>query len=80
MLTNEIGTETVMMSIDEGKYFGLNKTGNYIWKILDQPLSFGELCSILVAKFNLTEQQCEEDVVPFIEELTKENILKVQIQ
>lgn len=80
ILTNEIGTETVMMSIDEGRYYGLNKTGNYIWRILEKPLSFGDLCANVAAEFNLTERQCKEDVEPFIEELTKEKILKVRIQ
>jgi hypothetical protein len=78
ILANEIGHETVMMSIKEGKYFGMNKTGSYIWKVLEKPLTFAELCSKLVKDFNISKEECVNDVQPFIEEMTKEKIILIQ--
>lgn len=78
ILANEIGSETVMMSIQEGKYFGMNKTGSYIWKQLEQPLAFDRLCENIISDFNISRVQCEEEIVPFIEEMTKEKIIDIQ--
>lgn len=78
ILANEVGNDTVMMSIDKGKYYGTNKTGSYIWKVLEQPMTFGDLCSQLAADFNITEDKCAAEVVPFIEQLSNESIIEVR--
>lgn len=78
ILANAIGTETVMMSIEAGRYYGTNKTGAYIWKLLENPLSFGELCDKLSEDFNIAREQCEVEIGPFMEDLLKENIILVQ--
>jgi hypothetical protein len=78
ILANSIGNETVMMSVEAGKYFGTNKTGSYIWKLLENPLSFGELCDKISEDFNISREQSITDVKPYIEELSKENIILLQ--
>lgn len=78
ILANEIGAETVMMSIEQGKYYGTNKTGSYIWKVLETPMTFGALCARLAADFSISEEKCAQEVKPFIEEMQKENIIAIQ--
>ena len=78
ILANEVGNDTVMMSIEKGKYYGTNKTGSYIWKILDIPMTFGDLCSRLAADFNITTAKCAEDMLPFIEQMEKEGIIDLK--
>lgn len=77
LLANEIGAETVMMSIEDGKYYGMNKTGSYIWKQLSSPITFNELCNKLSACFDIPREKCKEETHPFIEEMVKENIILV---
>lgn len=77
ILANTIGSETVMMSIELGRYFGTNKTGSYIWKLLEKPLTFSELCDTLASDFNIPKEQCVKEITPFIEELSKEKIIFV---
>lgn len=77
ILANEIGSETVMMSIQQGKYFGMNKTGSYIWKQLAEPITFGELCDKIVGDFNMSKAQCENEVTPFVIDMCKEQIINI---
>lgn len=77
IIANAIGKETVMMSINAGRYYGTNNTGSYIWKVLENPLTFSQLCDILAADFKITKEQCINEITPFIEELSKENIILV---
>ncbi len=75
ILANSIGSETVMMSIEAGRYFGTNKTGSYIWGLLESPLTYEALCDRIVTDFSITKEQCEADVKPYIEKLSEENII-----
>jgi hypothetical protein len=78
ILANELGRETVMMSIERARYYGMNKTGSYIWKLLETPLSFEEICSKLMTEFKIPEIQCLEEVSPFVEEMVKEQIILIK--
>ena len=53
VLDTDIDNETVMMDIDQGRYFGLNKTGTRIWALLAEPIVIGDLCDQLTAEFNV---------------------------
>lgn len=78
ILANDLGAETVMMSLEQGKYYGTNKTGSHIWKMLELPVTFGALCSKLAVDFSISEEQCAEEIKPFIEQMQKENIISIQ--
>lgn len=78
ILANLVGDEVVMMDMGKGKYFGVNKTGSYIWQLLEQPATIGELCDRLVADFGISKEQCTNELKPFIEQMQKENIIITQ--
>ena len=75
LLTSEVGDDLVMMSIQDGKYFAMNRTGSYIWNILENQMPYNELCEKLSTTFQIPISQCLEDVDPFIEELIRERII-----
>ncbi len=75
ILVNEVDGETVMMSIENGTYYGMNPTGNYIWKLLEQEKSLADLLDGIAKTFSLDAAQCEKEVLPFIEKMLEENIL-----
>ena len=43
VITAEVDGEVVMMSIEQGQYFGLDDIGSDIWKRLEQPCPFSAL-------------------------------------
>ena len=53
----------------------MNKTGHIIWDLLDDEKSVNDIVSELSAKFSLTKEKCESDVIPFIDKMVAENIL-----
>ena len=44
LVSSEIDGEVVMMSVDQGKYFGINSVGSRIWSLLESPVSVKEMC------------------------------------
>lgn len=44
----------------------LNKTGVFLWKLLEQERTLKELCDLFAGEYELTEEQSREDVTAFL--------------
>src|SRR5580704_6959287 len=52
VLTAEVDGEVVMMSIEQGQYFGLDDIDIDIWKRLDPPCAFADLIDRVAADYD----------------------------
>lgn len=77
VLETEIDEETVMMDIEKGSYFGLNPTGSKIWTLLAEPVVIGDLCDRLTEEFEVPREQCEQQVVAFLQNLLERGLLQI---
>ena len=75
IITNEIDDEILMMSIEDGKYYGLNAVGSEIWKMLDEPKSIEEIIPALKEIFDIDDETCRKESLDFIESMIKNNII-----
>lgn len=73
-----MGEQTVMMSIDRGKYFALEDSGQRIWEMMDQPIRVDALIDRLTAEYDVPRDRCEADVLTFLEELRRHGLLAEQ--
>ena len=77
LLQSEIDGETIMMSIDNGKYYGLNTVASRIWEIIkDEPL-FSEIIEKLTIEYDIEKQQCETETKEFIDKLIENKLIKL---
>lgn len=74
----EMDGEIVMMNIEIGNYYSLGKTGSAIWNLLDKPIKVESLINEMLRKYNVTREQCEKEVISFLEELKKEGLIIVK--
>lgn len=70
--------ETVMMGIETGKYYNLGKMGGVIWALLEQPVSVDAVIEQLLEKYEVTRQQCEEEVIDFLKQIQKEGLVEIK--
>ncbi len=75
-IISDMDGETVMMSIDNGKYYNLGVIGGYIWENIKTPISIKSLISKLTAEFNVEASECQKDVFAFLEQLLEEKIIR----
>ncbi|MDX8378197.1 MAG: lasso peptide biosynthesis PqqD family chaperone [Mariprofundales bacterium] len=68
---NDMDGEIVMMSVKNGSYFGLNNVGSKIWEMLEQEMSGQQICEKLLEQFDVTEQQCHDEVILFLEKMSE---------
>jgi hypothetical protein len=78
IVTADMDSETVMMSIDTGKYYNLGKTGSIIWGMLETPLSVESLVNSLLDKYDVGREQCEKEVLSFLKDTYKEGLITIR--
>jgi hypothetical protein len=72
----EVDGTVVMMSIDQGMYFGLEGVGSRIWALIEQPRSVRDLCGALTQEFDIDAESCHHEVVEFLEELLDAQLIR----
>ena len=77
ILDAEIDGETVMMSIENGEYYGLDEIGSTIWQLLEEPRSVDDLCRTLRQEYDVEEDKCRRDVTRFLGELAADGSIVV---
>jgi hypothetical protein len=70
--------DTVMMSIEAGKYYNLGKMGGVIWKMLESPVSVATLITKLLERYEVTREQCETEVLSFLNSVNQEGLLEAE--
>ncbi|MBE0650714.1 MAG: lasso peptide biosynthesis PqqD family chaperone [Bacteroidales bacterium] len=75
IIDGELDNNQVMLNIEKGKYFGLNPVGKRIWDLIEQPKSFPEITETLLTEFDVTKEQCEEEVRAFLDKAVQNEII-----
>ena len=73
---SEIDNEVVMLGPGMSKYFGMAKSAARIWQILEKQINYTNLCQNLIDEFEVTPDQCETDVLPFLSLLCQYNLVQ----
>ena len=77
MPASPLGDETVLLDMDQGRYYGLNATGAWLWDLLVEPMMVRDLCGKLAAEFAVPQQQCEQDVMTYMHELLARGLVQI---
>lgn len=72
--SREFDGETVMMNKSLTNYFGLDEIATRIWQILEEKHSLLEIRDVLTKEYDVSEEQCLQDIQPFIEDLIKDEL------
>ena len=78
VLTAEVDGEIVLMSIERGRYFGLDHIGSDIWKRIEPPCSFAILVDLLAANYEADRATIVSDVKSLLGHLAKHNIVRLR--
>lgn len=71
----ELGGETVLLSLADGVYYGLNTVGARVWELLRQPQTISQLREAIVREFDVSPDRCARDLEPFIEKMLRRSLL-----
>lgn len=77
IIFSEMDGETVMMSIERGEYYGINPIGSRIWGLLETPQTVSALCDTLSPDYDVLPEQCQHDVLLFLNQLVEKGVVKI---
>jgi len=74
-LSIEMDGEMVMMDVESGTYFNLDPIGTVIWKRLESPVRFDDLCRELQARYDAAPETIRADVAALLEQMRAHGLL-----
>jgi hypothetical protein len=75
IMTAPLDDMLLMMSVEQGKYFGLNGAGPRIWELLEQPIAEDQLVEALLDEYEVTREVCAAEVAAFLAGLRERHLL-----
>lgn len=79
-IVSDMGGEKVMLSVKNGNYYNLGQIGGYIWDAIAEPITVQGLIETLLEQFDVSQEECESQVGPFLAHLRKEGLILVHEQ
>lgn len=79
-VSTELGSEVVVLGADAGLYFGLNEVGARVWALLQAPVRVSTVCETIRAEYDVTESECQHDVLELLRELSAKGLIDVQAE
>lgn len=76
IVSADMDGERVMMSLEEGAYFGLGGIGGTIWDFLEQPHSVAEIEARVMANYQVGAETCRTEVAAFLADLERNGLVR----
>lgn len=77
VLFQEVDGEAVLLSLDEGCYYGLDEVGTTIWKLIDEEkLEPDQVVARLTEIYEVETEQAREDLDRFLAELRESGLIQ----
>lgn len=77
VLSNRLDNEIVMMSAENGEYYGLDPIATRIWELIEKPIAIIELVGQLTNEFDVKAEECSKDVLDFLQKLKEKNLIEL---
>ena len=78
LLDAKLDDEVVLLRIESGDYYGFNAVASRIWELIETPQTFGRLVDALLEEFEVSREQCREDVAACLGKLSEYGLAKVE--
>ena len=70
--------EVVMMSVDQGLFFGIDTIGAHIWNLLETPAKVEDLIEKLVTSYDGERSVCENDTLRFLNDMLMKKVILLE--
>ncbi|WP_096187161.1 lasso peptide biosynthesis PqqD family chaperone [Evansella halocellulosilytica] len=77
-IVSDMDGEKVMLSIHNGKYYNLGEIGGVIWELIDKPITVELVVESLLSEYEVSQNDCEEQVLAFLNHLLKESLINIE--
>ena len=75
IISSVLDGEVCLFNPDNAEYINLNKTGSFIWNLLDRDITLKQILEETMAKYKVEKEICEKEIVIFIDNLSKNQLI-----
>ena len=76
ILSTEVNGQTVLLSIEQQKYFSMRTTSQRVWELLEAPCTLAQICEKLVQEYDVEPQACEREAETFLRDLWEQRLIR----
>jgi hypothetical protein len=73
-----VGEETVILSLADGVYYGLDPVGSRIWSEVQTLRRVRDVRDTLLAEYDVDSLRCEHDLLTLLTRLAEHDLLEVE--
>ena len=75
-LFSMLSQEAVILSLKNGKYYGLNPVGVSIWNAIKEPATLAKIEMAITLEYEVDHDTCQKAVAEFLEKMIAEELIK----
>ena len=73
----EVGTEAVLLHMDQGIYYGLNSVASRVWQLVQTPREIAAIVSQVQLEFDVERERCAQDVRELVARLAQAQLVSI---
>ncbi|MFA5966784.1 MAG: PqqD family protein [Sphingomonas sp.] len=77
LVAAQVGDQAMLMDLDSGAMFQLNRTGARIWELVETPCTLADLIAALERGFPGGGDTLRDDVVAFVAQMRETGLLEI---
>ncbi len=77
VLFTSMGEDAVLLHVERGDYYSLNRVGARIWVLSDGSKTIADLARTITKEFDISQEQAEKDIADLATQLEKEGLVKL---
>jgi hypothetical protein len=76
-LYSDLNGEAVILSLKNGKYYGLNEVGKIIWNSIKEPTNLAQIQARVMSEYEVDENICYSEVLSFLHKMHREELIEI---
>ncbi len=77
-LVAELSGEMVILHVEKGVYYGLDKLGTRVWSLIQEPRTIDELVQTILNEYEVEPEQAERDLVALVQDLATNGLVEIR--
>jgi hypothetical protein len=70
-----IDGEAIIINLANGIYYSMDKVGGFIWEMIEEKRTLGEIIAATVARYDVSREQAQAEIEALVDEILRENLI-----
>ncbi|RQW78640.1 MAG: PqqD family protein [Methanothrix sp.] len=73
----DLNGESVILSLKNSSYYGLNSVGSFIWTLVQSPKTFTQIKEAILEHYEVEPETCERDLMELLDDLLENQLVEI---